>query len=136
MWNQSRWCSEKGDMLLTIRRRLSPPSSGAQAENNALSNFNIDWQNQQLQRQVAGLSGVTGAYEHYQFRKSALQPINEAAQNDINLENIASQAQTQQNAQQLQSQEFGMSQRGSLGTDIGNVFAKGCPPWAQPSPRC
>lgn len=36
---------------------------GADLENEALSNFNIDWQNQQLQRALAGLSGYSGALQ-------------------------------------------------------------------------
>lgn len=35
---------------------------GAGLENQALSNFNIDWQNQQLQRALQGLSGAGTAY--------------------------------------------------------------------------
>lgn len=34
---------------------------GAGVQNQALSNFNIDWQNQQLQRQIAGLGAAGGA---------------------------------------------------------------------------
>jgi hypothetical protein len=39
---------------------MSPEASGI--ENQALSNFNIDWQNQQLARQLAGLQGLTSGY--------------------------------------------------------------------------
>ncbi len=39
---------------------MSPTSAGV--ENQATSNFNIDWQNQQLARMLAGLSGMGQAY--------------------------------------------------------------------------
>ena len=35
---------------------------GQELSNQAVSNFNIDWQNQQLQRQLAGLQGLGSAY--------------------------------------------------------------------------
>lgn len=38
---------------------MSPYSAGI--ENKAMSDFNIDWQNQQLSRQLAGLQGMSGA---------------------------------------------------------------------------
>jgi len=38
---------------------------GAGLENQAMSNFNIDWQNQQLQRQMQGLSGLNVANHGY-----------------------------------------------------------------------
>jgi hypothetical protein len=40
---------------------LGSSAAGAGVANQALSNFNIDWQNQQLQRQVQGLQAYTGA---------------------------------------------------------------------------
>jgi hypothetical protein len=43
-------------------RGLANTPIGQQGEASALQNFNIDWQNQQLQRQLAGIEGATGAY--------------------------------------------------------------------------
>lgn len=40
---------------------LGSSAAGAGLANQAMSNFNIDWQNQQLQRQLAGLQGYAGA---------------------------------------------------------------------------
>ena len=40
---------------------LGSSAAGAGVANQALSNFNIDWQNQQLQRQAQGLSAYEGA---------------------------------------------------------------------------
>lgn len=40
---------------------LGNSAAGAGVANQALSNFNIDWQNQQLQRQLQGIQGLTGA---------------------------------------------------------------------------
>lgn len=40
---------------------LGSSAAGAGVANQAMSNFNIDWQNQQLQRQLQGLQGYTGA---------------------------------------------------------------------------
>lgn len=40
---------------------MSPEAAGI--ENQATSNFNIDWQNQQLSRMLAGLGGMTSAYQ-------------------------------------------------------------------------
>ncbi len=44
-------------------RGISMSPYGGGLENQALSNFNIDWQNQQLQRQLSGLQGAGGAYQ-------------------------------------------------------------------------
>lgn len=41
---------------------LGSSAAGAGVANQALSNFNIDWQNQQLQRQLQGLRGMGGAF--------------------------------------------------------------------------
>lgn len=40
---------------------LGSSGAGAGIQNQALSNFNIDWQNNQLQRQLQGLQGMSGA---------------------------------------------------------------------------
>lgn len=40
---------------------LGSSAAGAGVQNQALSNFNIDWQNNQLQRALQGLQGYTGA---------------------------------------------------------------------------
>jgi hypothetical protein len=42
-------------------RGLGTSAEGQRLENQDVSNFNIDWQNQQLQRQLAGLQGMSGA---------------------------------------------------------------------------
>lgn len=44
---------------------------GAGLANQAYSNFNIDWQNRQLNRQLAGLQGAGSAYEQGQGLQSA-----------------------------------------------------------------
>lgn len=41
---------------------LGSSAAGAGVANQAMSNFNIDWQNQQLQRQTTGLQGMGQAY--------------------------------------------------------------------------
>lgn len=41
---------------------LGSSAAGAGVANQAMSNFNIDWQNQQLQRQTQGLQGMGQAY--------------------------------------------------------------------------
>lgn len=43
-------------------RGIQTSPLGASVEANALGNFNIDWQNQQLARQTQGLSAAQGAY--------------------------------------------------------------------------
>jgi hypothetical protein len=43
-------------------RGIAMTPYGAGLENQAMSNFNIDWQNQQLQRQISGLGAGVGAY--------------------------------------------------------------------------
>ncbi len=45
----------------TSARGIGMSANAAGIENQATSNFNMDWQNQQLQRQLAGLQGMTGA---------------------------------------------------------------------------
>lgn len=42
-------------------RGITPSAYGDNLENQALSNFNIDWQNNQLNRQVTGLNALQGA---------------------------------------------------------------------------
>ena len=44
------------------QRGLGTSPVGGAEINEALSNFNIDWQNQQLQRQIQGLSGAGAGY--------------------------------------------------------------------------
>ena len=46
----------------TSSRGIGMGPEAAGIENQALGNFNIDWQNQQLGRQLAGLQGMSGAY--------------------------------------------------------------------------
>lgn len=43
-------------------RGIQSSPLGASVESNALGNFNIDWQNQQLQRQAQGLQSAASAY--------------------------------------------------------------------------
>lgn len=43
-------------------RGLGMSAEGAGLENQAVGNFNIDWQNQQLGRMLSGLQGMTSAY--------------------------------------------------------------------------
>ena len=43
-------------------RGIATTPYGAGLENQALNNFNIDWQNQQLQRQIAGGQAASGLY--------------------------------------------------------------------------
>ncbi len=45
----------------TSARGIGMSANAAGIENQATSNFNMDWQNQQLQRQLSGLQGMTGA---------------------------------------------------------------------------
>jgi hypothetical protein len=76
-------------------RGVADTPFGAAAEGNALSNFNIDWQNQQLQRQESGLGSATGAYGGLiQGGATAAQPAEAALQGYSSAFNTASQAET------------------------------------------
>lgn len=99
---------------------------GAAAEGNALSNFNIDWQNQQLGRETQGLGSAANTYgQLIQGGATAAQPAEAALQAYANAYNTSSQAQTAQNQMQQQASQFGASQLGSLGGSLGSMMGKG-----------
>jgi hypothetical protein len=99
---------------------------GAAAEGNTLSNFNIDWQNQQLQRQQSGLASAGNTYgELIQGGATAAQPAESAINAYASAYNTSSQAQTAQNQMQQQASQFGASQLGSLGGSLGGLAGKG-----------
>ncbi len=100
---------------------------GAGVEGNVMSNFNIDWQNQQLQRQLAALQGAGGAMGQYGAgvaggaglaMQGAQLPISSmsglfGAQNQAVAPQeamIQNQMQQQQMQQQLMMQLFGAQQ--------------------------
>lgn len=107
-------------------RGLAGTPYGAAAEGNALSNFNIDWQNQQLQREQSGLASAGNTYgQLIQGGATAAQPAEAALQGYASGFNTASQASTsdlnrQQQAQEAQSQasQQGLQQIGGLATSI------------------
>lgn len=53
----------EGSRSATSLRGIGMSPEAANLESQATSNFNIDWQNQQLQRQLSGLQGMSGAYD-------------------------------------------------------------------------
>jgi hypothetical protein len=92
---------------------------GAAAEGNALSNFNIDWQNQQLQREMAGLGSAGNTYQQLiGAGATAAQPAEAALQGYASAYNTSSQASTADLNRQAQQQEAGMQQIGSLASSL------------------
>jgi hypothetical protein len=79
---------------------------GAAVMGNALSNFNIDWQNQLLNREITGAEGAAQLYgQAIGAGSGALAPQQSAVGADLNLEGLASTAQTSQNQLAVQAQE-------------------------------
>jgi hypothetical protein len=79
---------------------------GAAVMGNALSNFNIDWQNQLLNREITGAEGAAQLYgQAIGAGSGALAPQQSAVSSDLNLEGLASTAQTAQNQLAVQAQE-------------------------------
>lgn len=100
---------------------------GAAAEGNALSNFNIDWQNNSLQREMAGLQSATGTYSGLiNAGAAAAQPAEAAMQGYANAFNTSSEAKTKENAQKQQAQQSLFGDISSLaGTAAGGLMNKG-----------
>lgn len=107
-------------------RGLANTPYGAAAEGNALSNFNIDWNNQQLQREQSGLASAGNTYgQLIQGGATADQPAEAALQGYASGFNTASQASTadlnrQEQAKEAQSQSSmqGLQQIGGLATSL------------------
>jgi hypothetical protein len=73
---------------------LGSSAAGAGVANQGLNNFNIDWQNAQLQRQLQGLQGYAGAYGQgagsYQgLAGTANQALNQGFGTALNYGNLA-----------------------------------------------
>lgn len=79
-------------------RGITMSPYGAGVEGKAMSDFNIDWQNQQLQRQVQGLQGFSGAG------------------------NTAANAGVANNAQAFMQNQTGLN---NLTTGLGGLFGQG-----------
>jgi hypothetical protein len=109
-----------------VARGVGDTPYGAAVEGNALSNFNIDWQNNELSRMESGLGSAANTYgQIIQGGATAAQPAEAALQAYTGAYNTSSQAQTAQNAQQQQAQQFGMSQLSGLGGSLGSMMGKG-----------
>lgn len=90
-------------------RGIQSSPLGASVESNALGNFNIDWQNQQLARQAQGLQSAAGAYGSAGGQYTGY--LNAINQNNLqNTQNISS---AQQNAFGLGQQVAGAVQTGA-----------------------
>jgi hypothetical protein len=89
-------------------RGIQSSPLGASVESNALGNFNIDWQNQQLQRQAQGLQAAQGAYGAAGNQYTGYL----GAMNQGNMQNTANIAGAQQNA-------FGMGQQAANAYQTG-----------------
>lgn len=89
-------------------RGIQSSPLGASVESNALGNFNIDWQNQQLARQAQGLQSAAGAYgaagNQYTGYLGAI--------NQSNAQNTSNISGAQQNAFGLGQQAAGSYQSG------------------------
>ena len=68
---------------------------GAAAMGSTLGNFNIDWQNNLLNREITGANAASGLYNQaYQGVATAAQPLSSSAQSFGQVGNTLSQAQT------------------------------------------
>lgn len=94
---------------------LGSSAAGAGVANNALSNFNIDWQNQQLQRQLQGLQGMAGAYGQ------AGGTLNSLYNTGLNYGNLAGQQANQIPGLQLSSGQVPYQTGQSIAQASGNL---------------
>lgn len=98
---------------------------GSSVMGNTLGNFGIDWQNNQLNREMSGLGSALNAYNSaYSGAATIAQPMESATQSLVGLEGIASQAQTAQNQQNLQQQQQMMSGATGALSGIGGLMGK------------
>jgi hypothetical protein len=103
---------------------------GAAAEGNAISNFNIDWQDKQLMRQIAGLGSATGTYGGLIGAGStAAQPAEAALQGYTSGFDTASRAQAEQSKIEELARQFDAGERdkqsqlfSGFGEDVGGLF--------------
>lgn len=96
---------------------------GAQAEGDALSKFNIDWQNQQLQRQQSGIDTATGAYQGLiGAGATAAQPAEAALQGYTSAFSTASEAKTADLNRAAQEQEAALSAATGAGSSALGSF--------------
>lgn len=96
-------------------RGLATTPIGAQSEAGTVANFNIDWQNQQLQRELAGIGGATGAYQGLIGAGAAAAQPEEAALSGVTSAfQTASQAKTSDLNRAQQEQASTMGAIGSL----------------------
>jgi len=99
---------------------------GAAAEGNALSNFNIDWQNQELQRQQSGLASAGNTYgQLIQGGATAAQPAEAAINAYASAYNTSSTAETANLNRNQAADQAGMQALGQLGSSLGGVVNKG-----------
>jgi hypothetical protein len=99
---------------------------GAAAEGNALSNFNIDWQDKQLMRQLAGLGSATSTYGGLIGAGStAAQPAEAALQGYTSGFDTASRAQTEQSWLEERARQFNIGEQDKQNQAMGDLFSSG-----------
>jgi hypothetical protein len=106
-------------------RGLGNTPIGAATTSNALGNFDIGWNAQQLQNEMAGAQGLQNLYQGFaQTGATIAQPEEQGAQINLGLESIASQAQTEQNKLQEQAREANQSSLMSGLSGVGGMLGK------------
>ena len=99
---------------------------GAAAEGNALSNFNIDWQNQKLQREQSGLASAGNTFEQLiGAGATAALPAEAALQGYSSAYNTSSQAETANLDRNQRADQAGMQALGQIGGSLGGLIGGG-----------
>jgi hypothetical protein len=107
-------------------RGIAMTPYGAAAEGNTISNFNIDWQNNQLKRELEGLGIAGSTYgQLISGGATAAQPAEAALQGYTSGFDTASKAQTAQSQLEEQAREFNQSEADKQSSQIGGLFSSG-----------
>lgn len=106
---------------------LSNTPAGASTLANALTGFNIDWLNNQLNREITGASGAENLYGGFvNAGTGATDPLQAATADLTQLEQIGSQAKTSDLNRAAQESQFGTSSAlGGLQSIGGLLGGKG-----------
>ena len=92
-------------------RGLGNSAEGAMEENQAMGNFDMNWQNQQLARQAQGISSAVGA------NQAGIQQGNMYGQDQsamLNAGNMGAQAYGMSGAAPMQAQQYAAAQPGAI----------------------
>lgn len=104
---------------------LSNTPAGASALGNALGTFNLDWQNNLLNREITGATGAENLFGGFiNAGNTATNPLQAATSDLVQLEKIGSDAKTADQNRSAQESQFGASSALGGLQSIGGFLGK------------